>query len=343
MSPCRSPDSDRCCCRRVVADSRMPDARGALRGERDADAAARTLQRTSASESRTFSRRRGSPSATSSSAEASRPRWRSLDATAAPVAVGAICLDLDSARGRLSFYDDRGLSVTELHATADFRGHEVPDVLLSGDHKRIAAWRVSSRAATAARGTPASLLDSRRTSDAAGAHGAELEWRQATAPSRCTSSSWTRPPDTADLLTTVTDGYDRVSMHGVRTSLVSAQAAALDPAVERSNPSVGDERAVRASDGGRAHRHPPRRGSRRSPLATFSSTDVRAHRERLVAGTGLRPSFHLRGKGTVDLARRFSVVRIQSGGRVYRSASDRCVALVASSTTTRCSSRPRIR
>ena len=29
------------------------------------------------------------------------------------------------------------------------------------------------------------------------------------------------------LLTTVTDGYERVSMHGVRTELVEAQAAAL--------------------------------------------------------------------------------------------------------------------
>jgi len=30
--------------------------------------------------------------------------------------------------------------------------------------------------------------------------------------------------DLRGLLTTVTDGYDRVSMHGVRTSLVAAQA-----------------------------------------------------------------------------------------------------------------------
>ena len=34
--------------------------------------------------------------------------------------------------------------------------------------------------------------------------------------------------DLRGLLTTVTDGYDRVSMHGVRASLVSAQAAALE-------------------------------------------------------------------------------------------------------------------
>ena len=33
--------------------------------------------------------------------------------------------------------------------------------------------------------------------------------------------------DLRALITTVTDAYDRVSMHGVRTSLLAAQAAAL--------------------------------------------------------------------------------------------------------------------
>ena len=52
--------------------------------------------------------------------------------------------DLDSARGD-SFYDDRGLSAPSYTRPPTFRGHEVPEVLLSGDHKRIAAWRVSER------------------------------------------------------------------------------------------------------------------------------------------------------------------------------------------------------
>ena len=49
--------------------------------------------------------------------------------------------DLDSARGD-SFYDDRGLSAPSYTRPPSFRGHEVPEILLSGDHKRIAAWRV---------------------------------------------------------------------------------------------------------------------------------------------------------------------------------------------------------
>lgn len=48
--------------------------------------------------------------------------------------------DLDSARGD-SFYDDRGLSAPSYTRPPSFRGHDVPDILLSGDHKRIAAWR----------------------------------------------------------------------------------------------------------------------------------------------------------------------------------------------------------
>ncbi len=47
--------------------------------------------------------------------------------------------DLDSARTD-SFWD-RGLSAPSYTRPAEFRGHEVPPVLLSGDHKRIAEWR----------------------------------------------------------------------------------------------------------------------------------------------------------------------------------------------------------
>jgi tRNA (guanine37-N1)-methyltransferase len=47
--------------------------------------------------------------------------------------------DLDSARTD-SFFD-RGLSAPSYTRPPDFRGHLVPDVLLSGDHKKIAEWR----------------------------------------------------------------------------------------------------------------------------------------------------------------------------------------------------------
>src|SRR5580693_445474 len=47
--------------------------------------------------------------------------------------------DLESARGD-SFYE-RGLSAPSYTRPPEYRGHVVPDVLLSGDHKRIAEWR----------------------------------------------------------------------------------------------------------------------------------------------------------------------------------------------------------
>ena len=47
--------------------------------------------------------------------------------------------DLDSARGD-SFFD-RGISAPSYTRPPDFRGHTVPEVLLSGDHARIARWR----------------------------------------------------------------------------------------------------------------------------------------------------------------------------------------------------------
>ena len=49
--------------------------------------------------------------------------------------------DLDSARGD-SFYG-RGISAPSYTRPPEFRGHKVPDVLLSGDHKKIEEWRRS--------------------------------------------------------------------------------------------------------------------------------------------------------------------------------------------------------
>lgn len=48
--------------------------------------------------------------------------------------------DLESARGD-SFFD-RGLSAPSYTRPPVYRGYPVPEVLLSGDHKRIARWRV---------------------------------------------------------------------------------------------------------------------------------------------------------------------------------------------------------
>jgi tRNA (guanine37-N1)-methyltransferase len=48
--------------------------------------------------------------------------------------------DADSARTD-SFYDTPGISAPSYTRPPVYRGHSVPEVLLSGDHKRIAEWR----------------------------------------------------------------------------------------------------------------------------------------------------------------------------------------------------------
>ena len=62
--------------------------------------------------------------------------------------------DLDSARSD-SFFD-RGISAPSYTRPPEFRGHSVPEVLLSGDHARIAKWREEEGARlTRGRNSPA--------------------------------------------------------------------------------------------------------------------------------------------------------------------------------------------
>lgn len=73
--------------------------------------------------------------------------------------------DLDSARGD-SFFD-RGVSAPSYTRPPEFRGHLVPEVLLSGDHAKIAAWREEE----------GRRLTNVRSEGARGAHGEKLSGR----------------------------------------------------------------------------------------------------------------------------------------------------------------------
>jgi tRNA (guanine37-N1)-methyltransferase len=53
--------------------------------------------------------------------------------------------DAESARTD-SFYDGAGISAPSYTRPPVYRGHAVPDVLISGDHKKIAEWRASEAA-----------------------------------------------------------------------------------------------------------------------------------------------------------------------------------------------------
>ena len=111
------------------------------------------------------------------------------------------------------------------------------------------------------------------------------------------------PGAAAALLTTVSEAYDRVAMHGVRASVLRAQAEATGlPLITASLPSPCSNesyeermRAVvtQAVTDGFTH----------VAFGDLFLEDVRRYREERLAGTGLEPLFPLWGKPTAALAR----------------------------------------
>ncbi len=106
----------------------------------------------------------------------------------------------------------------------------------------------------------------------------------------------------AALLTTVTEGYDRVSMHGVRRALLERQAAALGLPLhvvtipqQASMESYGArmEAALRAWQA---------RGVNACAFGDLFLEDVRAYREANLARIGMKAIFPLWGRDTQELA-----------------------------------------
>jgi uncharacterized protein (TIGR00290 family) len=112
--------------------------------------------------------------------------------------------------------------------------------------------------------------------------------------------------DVRGILTTVTDVYDRISMHGVRTSLLSEQARALALPLwtVRIPPAATNAQYEHAMLDGFDVLY--REGVRSIAFGDLFLDDVRAYRERLVARSPLTPSFPLWSKSTADLARNFT-------------------------------------
>ena len=108
------------------------------------------------------------------------------------------------------------------------------------------------------------------------------------------------------LMTSITRGYDRVSIHGVRRGLLDAQAAALglpvtEITVEPQCSNAEYEAAFLAAVVAARSRHA---GLSAIAFGDLFLADVRAYRERLLAGTGLTPLFPLWGEPTMSLAER---------------------------------------
>jgi uncharacterized protein (TIGR00290 family) len=109
----------------------------------------------------------------------------------------------------------------------------------------------------------------------------------------------------ATLLTTVTEGYERVSMHGVRRSLLARQAEEAGvPLVEiripQECPNETYERRL-----AQAFAAEPLASVEAVAFGDLFLEDVRAYREERLAATGRRALFPLWGRDTAALAAEF--------------------------------------
>jgi uncharacterized protein (TIGR00290 family) len=105
------------------------------------------------------------------------------------------------------------------------------------------------------------------------------------------------------LLTTVTAEYDRISMHGVRRSLLAAQAEAIGvPLIEAAIPPAASNAAYEAAFA--AALAPARAcGVRRVAFGDLFLADIRRYRERQLAELGMEGVFPVWGRETASLAR----------------------------------------
>jgi uncharacterized protein (TIGR00290 family) len=118
--------------------------------------------------------------------------------------------------------------------------------------------------------------------------------------------------DIVGALTTVTDSFARVAMHGVREELLYAQleAAGLPPIVVRIPfpcPNEIYEREMAAAIG-----DAKARGITHMIFGDLFLEDVRAYRERQLAGTGIMPTFPLWRKPTAPLAREMIAAGVEA-------------------------------
>jgi len=109
------------------------------------------------------------------------------------------------------------------------------------------------------------------------------------------------------LLTSITTDYDRISVHGVRRSMLEAQMERLGlPMFEIPLPSMCTNDAYEA-----AFHKTLEQIKRERPAVTHVAfgdlflEDVRSYRERLMSGTGIEPLFPLWGLDTTLVANRF--------------------------------------
>ena len=114
------------------------------------------------------------------------------------------------------------------------------------------------------------------------------------------------------LITTVTDAYERISMHGVRRELLAQQADAVGvPLLEVRIP-PGCVNEVYEARMAEAFASPPLSDVEAVAFGDLFLEDVRAYREQRLAATGRRGLFPLWGRDTGVLAREFIAAGFQA-------------------------------
>jgi uncharacterized protein (TIGR00290 family) len=111
--------------------------------------------------------------------------------------------------------------------------------------------------------------------------------------------------DIVALLTTVTEEYDRVSMHGVRVALLDEQAEALGYPLHKVFIPPVCVNAVYEQRMAEAMERYVRRDVRTVICGDLFLEDIRRYREEKLALAGMRPVFPVWGIDTKLLARRF--------------------------------------
>ena len=105
------------------------------------------------------------------------------------------------------------------------------------------------------------------------------------------------------LLTTLTAGYDRISMQGVRRVLLEAQAETLGLKVYHVWVPPHCSNQVYEAEMSRAVETLQGDGVEAVAFGDLFLEDVRAYREKMLAPTGLQPLFPIWGEDTNDLSR----------------------------------------
>lgn len=117
--------------------------------------------------------------------------------------------------------------------------------------------------------------------------------------------------DVVGLVTTITEGYERVAMQGIRVDVLHAQATAAGlPVIEARMPQRASNDSYEATFAGalaQARLHWPRLSH--IAFGDLLLADIRAYREALCAKIGWTPRFPLFGSDTATLAR-----EMQAGG-----------------------------